>query len=158
MVREYPEELLLERVFFYTVKIMQRGHGSPADENGARHVFVGEIENLFQLFPIKNFFERQRFHGRARDDHAVEMFVSDVVEFFVKAVEMCRGGIFTLIGIGVQERDVDLQRRIGQKAHKLRFRFHFRGHEIQNSDFKRTDILLERAFVVHDENIFTYQS
>ena len=106
--------------------------------NGARHVFVGEIENLFQLFPIKNFFERQRFHGRARDDHAVEMFVSDVVEFFVKAVEMCRGGIFTLIGIGVQERDVDLQRRIGQKAHKLRFRFHFRGHEIQNSDFKRT--------------------
>ena len=86
------------------------------------------------------------------------MFVSDVVEFFVKAVEMCRGGIFTLIGIGVQERDVDLQRRIGQKAHKLRFRFHFRRHEIQNSDFKRTDILLERAFVVHDENIFTYQS
>ena len=84
MVREYPEELLLERVFFYTVKIMQRGHGSPADENGGGDVRFGIGENAFKLVPIGDGGKIHLLDGCARDDHAVEMLVFHVAEGLIK--------------------------------------------------------------------------
>ena len=67
---------------------------------------------------------------------------------------MCGGGVLALVRLGIDEGDVDLQRRVGQKAHELRFRLHLGGHQVQNGDLQRADVLREGALVVHDKYIF----
>ena len=81
------------------------------------------------------------------------MLVADVLEFLVEFFKVRRRRVLALVRLGVHERDVDLQRRIGEKAHELRFRFHLGRHEIQDGDLQRADVLRERPLVAHNENI-----
>ena len=55
------------------------------------------------------------------------------------------------------ERYFDLQRRVCQNAQKLRFRYFFYRHKIDDRDFERTDILRFCPFVGHDEYVFALE-
>ena len=59
-----------------------------------------------------------------------------------------------LVGIRLDERDVDLKRRVAQKSYELRFRCFFGGHEIENCNLYGAYVLPYGASLVHNENLF----
>ena len=67
---------------------------------------------------------------------------------------MARIGMLGCIACGLQELYMDLQRRIGQLAQQLRLGYDLRGHQIQDQNIQRTNILMHRAMLCHYENIF----
>ena len=58
----------------------------------------------------------------------------------------------------MEQGDFHLQRRVGKQAQELGFGRDLGGHEIQNSNTQRTNILMRGAVFIHDENIFALQS
>src|SRR6266498_2031098 len=58
---------------------------------------------------------------------------------------------------GMKQRDFDLQRRIGKQPQQLCFRCDFGWHEIQDRNPQWTNILVNGALFVHNENIFLFE-
>ena len=54
--------------------------------------------------------------------------------------------------------DVDLKRAVSQKAKQLGFGFNFCGHEIENDDPQRSDILMHGTVFGHDKYILRIQN
>ena len=61
------------------------------------------------------------------------------------------------IGACLQQFDLHLQRRVGQHPQKLELRLLLLGHQIQNTELKRADILMRRAVFVNHEQVFLFQ-
>ena len=57
----------------------------------------------------------------------------------------------------LNQLDFHLQRRIAEKAGQLGFGGDFGGHQIQNADAQRTDILCGSPQLVHDKNVFAFK-
>ena len=57
----------------------------------------------------------------------------------------------------MHHRQIHLQGGIAQQAAQLRFRNDFRGHQVQQNDFQRADILPTGAVLGHDEYILLLQ-
>ena len=57
-----------------------------------------------------------------------------------------------------QQGDVDLQGRVAQQAQQLCLGGDLGGHEVDDHDVQRTDVLADGAFVGHDKDVFTFQS
>lgn len=157
-VRVYAEELFLQVALGHAVKVVERRHRAPADEDGRSDVCLGEVENFPQFVPIGDFRKIHGLHGRARHDHAVEAAVFDLFEGLVEAVEVRRLGVLGAVGLRVHEGDVDLQGGVGKQAHELRFGLHLGRHEVQEGDLDGTDVLRRRPVFFHDENFFRAQN
>ena len=61
------------------------------------------------------------------------------------------------MGAHPHESDVDLQRRVGQHSEKLELRLLFLGHQIQNTELQRADILMRSAVFIHYKQVFLFQ-
>ena len=54
--------------------------------------------------------------------------------------------------------DLNLQRGVRQLAHDLRFSDDFGGHEVKQQHAQRTNILMHRTMLRHDEDILPLQN
>ena len=54
--------------------------------------------------------------------------------------------------------DLNLQRSVRQFTHDLRFSDDFGGHEVEQQHAQRTNILMHRAMLRHDEDILPLQN
>ena len=124
------EQLFAEQALAHAVIMIQRGLRAPADKDRAGNVFPCEFEYFLEFGPVFHLLEIDGFHGCARNDHAVEFPPLYLAERFVKAVEVFERGVFSRVRFRTDERNVDLQRRIGQKPHELRFRNDLGRHQI----------------------------
>ena len=52
---------------------------------------------------------------------------------------------------------IHLKRGIGKRTQKLKLRILFERHQIQQSYFQGTDVLVHRTVLIHHKNIFTLQ-
>src|SRR5258705_7947641 len=59
---------------------------------------------------------------------------------------------------GVKQCDFHLQRGIGKQSQELRFGRDLGGHEVEDRNTQRTNILMRGALFIHDENIFALKS
>lgn len=59
---------------------------------------------------------------------------------------MLLGGVLGGVGGGVDQLQMDLQGRIAQKPAELGFRDDFGGHQVQQQNFQRPDILPAARF------------
>ena len=137
--------------------MVQRRLRSPADIYRARHVFTRKIHDFDKFVPIFDVFKRYGFDGRARDYHSVELHFLDLGKRAVKLLHMRFGHVRTLVACCSYEVNIDLQRRIAEKAHELGFRHFLCGHEVDDCNFEGSDILRDRTHGVHDENLFFAQ-
>ena len=78
----------------------------------------------------------------------------DFVEGLVKGQQMLFGGVFRFVGFRMNQFQLHLQGRIAQKTGELGLRVDLGGHEIEQQDFQRTDVLGDGTRLGHNENIF----
>ena len=108
-VGENAEHFLRQYALVDAVMVIQRSLRAPADVHRAVHVRFAVFKNGAKLGPVIYFLVGQHFHGRAGNDHAVEALVFDLVEGFVKRLQMRSGHMRALVGIHVQQRQLHLQ-------------------------------------------------
>ena len=67
---------------------------------------------------------------------------------------MFLGGVAGNMGARVHQFDLYLQRGIAQQAGKLCFRVDLCGHQVQDQQLERPDVLRDGARFCHHENVF----
>jgi hypothetical protein len=96
-------------------------------------------------------------NGRACDDQTIELFMLHFFEGTIKRVQVLAGRILRLMTPHSQQADVRLQRRVAQQPQQLRFRGLLDGHEVQDCDLERPDVLVESPILFHHENLLSLQ-
>ena len=59
---------------------------------------------------------------------------------------------------GVEQLHLYLKRGVGQLPQQLSLSHDLRGHQVQNQQLQRTDILMHGPVLCHDKDIFALQS
>ena len=113
MVLENAGHFLGEHVLRNTVVIIQTGLSSPADVQRGMNVRFSPVHNLGQFLPVFDFLERHGLHRCTGDDKTVILLVADIVECLVKGEKMILRRIFGMVRFGLDQIDLDLDRRVG---------------------------------------------
>ena len=61
------------------------------------------------------------------------------------------------MAVRVDQLQLHLQRRVGELAHDLRLGGDLGGHQVQDQDLQRADVLGKGALTMHDEDIFVVE-
>ena len=97
------------------------------------------------------------FDRGAGDDQAVEFLFFGLLEWLVECFHMFGGGVAGLVLGHPDERQFDLQGRCPDQTGELGFGLCLLGHQIQQTDFQRPDVLPVRGFLGHDRYTFALQ-
>ena len=151
------EELLGQGVLVDAVVVVQARLGAPADVEHGMNMGLAPLHDLAQLRPVVHFLEGHLLHRRAGDDHAVEFAVLDLIKGLVEGQQVLLGDVLGLVGGGVHQFQLHLQGRIAQKAGQLGLGGDLGGHEVQQQQLQRTDVLGGGSLPGHDENILLLQ-
>ena len=157
LVAEDAEELLLQRVFFDAVVVVERGLRRPADVERAGDVGLAPGKDLAQLLPVFHLLKLELLHRRARDDQAVEVLLAHLVKRLVEGEHVLLGRVFGDVALHHQQLQLDLQRRVAQQARQLRLRRDLGGHEVEQQQTQRADLLRVGARLMHDEDVLALQ-
>jgi hypothetical protein len=155
---KHTEHFLGQIVLWNPVTMKESCLRSPANMQGGLDIRFSPIQDVSQLIPVINFLEWHLFDRRACDDKTIELVAADRVERDVMIEQMLGICVFGVIRCRVNERDFNLQCRIAEQAKQLGLGCDFRGHEIQNRNTQRADILMGGAFLTHNENVFIFKS
>lgn len=83
--------------------------------------------------------------------------MADVVEADVEGLEVFCGHVLSTMTYRLEQFDLDLKGRVREFAQELRLRLDFRGHQVQDENAKRTDVLVDRAMLRHHEDVFALE-
>ena len=144
-------------MFWHAVEMIDHRHTAPADAKGGMHVGLGPVHHCGQLVPIGHVVEVEMFDGRAGDDQPVEFFTADIAERAVEALHMIGGRVAGLMIGHADQAEFDLQRRGADQAGKLCFGLDLLGHQVQQADAQRADVLTRGQFLVHHHDAFGRQ-
>ena len=150
---ENAEHLLCQGIFGYAEVVVQTRLCRPADMQGGEHMGLGPLHNLTDLVPVIHLFIRQMLHRRPGDNHPVIMFVLDLPEGGVEGFQVRQGSILGNMGRHMHQLNIHLQGGITEQPENLGFRLNLLGHNIENQDLQRTDVLLLCPVMGHDEDI-----
>ena len=153
LVGVYPEQLLRQQALLESVVIIQACLCAPADMECAEYVCFAPGKHFAQLRPVVHVFVFHLLNRRACDDQSVKALVPQFVESIIELLQMGHGRILGLVGAHPHKCDVDLQRRVGKHSQELELCLFLLGHQIQNAQLKRTDILMGSPVFVYDEQI-----
>ena len=145
-------------ILWNAIVVVKPGLRAPADMQGGVNVRFRPFHDFNEFIPVLDFLERHQLDRRAGDDEAVVLLIADVVEGFVEGQKMIFRRIFGVVGLGLDEVDLDLDGRVGQTAQNLRLGHDFQWHQVKNGNAKRTNALRGRAVFGHDENVFALKN
>ena len=114
-------------------------------------MLLGPVHDAAELVPIVDALERHLLDGGARDDEAVIVVGLEVVERVVELHEVVRR-VRGLVARDAHEVDAHLDGRLRNEAEDLRLRFDLRGHQVEQSDAQRTDLLLASHVLLEGED------
>ena len=118
---------------------------------------IGPLEDLLQFLPAVHLLIFNLFHRCAGDDHAVIVIVPNILKGLVELIQVVYPGILRLMAARRYECNVQLERRVGEGAQKLKLRVLLERHEIQDHDLKRSDVLQVRLSLIHDKYVLLVQ-
>ncbi len=150
-------ELHLARHLGNAVQDVQRRLYRPAHEQRGGNVVLGPVDHAFDLRPVGNIAEIDQPQRRAGDDQTVEVLVLDILEVTIEVVQMLGRRVLRFAAVDTQQLDINLQRRVGQQAQKLVFRFDLLWHQVEDQHFQRPDFLCFCPRGCHHEDILTAQ-
>ena len=96
-------------------------------------------------------------HRRAGDDHAVVVAVLYVGKVAVKGQHVLLGGVPGDVAAGSNQLQLHLQGRVGQQAAELGLRGDFCGHQVQQQNSQRPDVLGDGPPLRHDKDVLLFQ-
>ena len=150
---EDAEHFLRQRVFGDAEVVVQPSLRRPADMQGGEHMGLGPLHDLADLIPVIHLFIGQMLHRRPGYNHPVIMLVLDLPEGGIEGFQMAQGSILGNVGRYMHQFNIHLQGGIAEQPQNLGFGFDFLGHDVENQDLQRTDVLLLRPVMGHHENI-----
>ena len=117
------------------------------------------VEDAGQFVPIGDVLELQVFDGRAGDDEPVEFLARgrDVGEGTVEGLHVLGGGVLRLVAGHPDQRQLDLKRRGSDQSGELGFGLDLLGHQVQQTDAQRADILKVGRTPAHDHDALVAQ-
>ena len=156
-VGEDAEHLGGQQLLAHPIVVVQPRLRPPADVEGGVDVGLGVVHDLAQLVPVVHLLEGDGLHRRASDDHAVETAVPHLVEGLVKGFEVGGGDVGGRVAGRLQQGHVHLQRAVGQQPGDLRLGGDLGGHQVEDGDLQRPDVLGQGPLPVHDEDVLRIQ-
>ena len=141
VVAEDAEGLFRHAVAARAVEMVQRRLRAPADEHRPMHVGLRPIHDVEHFRPVPHLLEGQVGDWRAGDDEAVELVPAHLVPGLVEGGQIVLGRVPGLVVGDAHQRQVDLQRRAANQAAELGFGAFLVGHQVQQADLQRTDVL-----------------
>jgi len=159
-VTETAERLRRQGVFPHAVKVVGHRHAAPAHPERRLHVRLRPVHKAAQLVPIGHLLERQMFDRRAGDDQPVELFARrlHLGERAIERLHMRGGGVFRLMLGHPDQLEIDLQRRGPDQPGELVFGLDLLGHQVQQPDPQRADVLMRRPVRRHHHHAFVAQN
>mgnify|MGYP003200389079 CR=1 FL=1 len=112
--------------------MVQAGLRSPADVEGGSDMGACPIIHLFIV---------KMFYRRAGDNHTIELLLLHQLEITVESFHVLHRRILRRVPLHFHERDLDLQRRVGQQPDEVGLCRNFQRHEVQYDNAQRTDVL-----------------
>ena len=131
VMQEYPGKLFRQYVFLYAVMVVQPRLGAPADMEGAVDMTFRPLHDLAEFVPVVHLFKLHEFDRRTGDDHSVVIIIPDLIEGLVEGQHMFLRNIVRLVGAGLQQLHLHLQRGISQQPCELCFSLDLRRHQVQ---------------------------
>ena len=153
----YPRDLGRHLPLLDAVVVVQPRHGAPADVERRAHVGERPVHDGAELVPVVDVLVIDGLQRSAGDDHPVELAVADLIERPVEPGQVFGGGVLGLVGRHLQQRDVGLQRAVTEAPQDLCLGLHLRGHQVQDEDLQRTDVLGVGPPLSHDEDVLGLQ-
>ena len=151
-------ELLLQKLLLQSVVIIEPRLRAPADVEGTGHVRRTPRHNLAKLRPVIHFFIFHLFHRRARDDQSVEVPAPQFVKSVIELLQVVAGGVRGFMCAHPHKGNIHLKRRVGDHAQQIQLRVLLLGHQIQDRNLQRTDILMNCPCLVDHEQIFLFEN
>ena len=121
------------------------------------NVGLAPLHNLGQLLPVIHLLKGQILHRRAGDDHTVEFPVFQLIEGLIEGQQMLLRGILGPMAGHHHQLQMHLQGGVAQNSAQLGLGDDFCGHQVQQHNFQRADMLGLGPGLLHDENILVFQ-
>ena len=137
--------------------MVQAGLRSPADVEGGSDMGACPIKNFLDFIPIIHLFIVKMFYRRAGDNHTIELLLLHQLEITVESFHVLHRRILRRVPLHFHERDLDLQRRVGQQPDEVGLCRNFQRHEVQYDNAQRTDVLRRGSRTVDDKDVFFLQ-
>lgn len=138
---EDAEELGAELALGNLVQVPQGPQGAPAQKHGAEDVRLAPVNDLAELVPVVDVLKRHVLHGGAGHNEAVIELVAEGVESVVELNQVVGAHVGGLVAGDAHEVAAHLQRGLGDEAQDLGLGLHLLGHEVQDGDAQRADLL-----------------
>ena len=155
---EDAEELFAQIIFGDLVVVIQPGLGPPADVERGVDMSFGPFHDLAELIPVVHVGEIQILHRCSGDDHAVILLILDLMEGRIKGRQVLGVSILGNVAQGVEQFYLDLERRVGELAQQLGLGDDLSGHQIQDKQVQRADVLMDGAVFSHDKDVLSLQN
>ena len=140
-LREDAEELARQVLLGDAIEVVEASERAPAQVHRREDVLLGPVDDLAELLPVVHVLKGHLLHGRTGDDEAVIVLVAEAVEGVVELHQMVLRDVRGRVGRDAHEVAAHLQRRLGDEAQELRLGLDLGGHEVEDDDPKRADLL-----------------
>jgi hypothetical protein len=151
-----PAGLALALDALDVVEVLERRLGAPAQIERREHVARRPVEDLLHFRPEGFVADPRLQRVDAGDDEAVELVVADVAQRIVELDDVLGRRVAALmavadgadVAVGGDEGQIDLQRRAAEPGGELALGRHLVGHQVEDRDVKRPNVLMQRAALV----------
>src|SRR5258706_7710116 len=141
----------------HAMKMENRRLRRPADGEAPMDMGLRPIEDAAQLVPIGYVLEGQALDGRRGDDETLEALGTDFLPGTVKGSHMVRRRIARDVTGDPNERQFDLKRRRTHEPCDLRLGGDLVGHQVQQRDAQRPDVLARCITFPHDHQALRFE-
>ena len=156
-LREDAKHLLPERVLGHAVVVVEASLRRPADVERAGDVRAAPVEDFRQFVPVAHLFVFHLLKWCAGDDETVELLLSHFLEVAVEGPHVFHGRVLARVGLHLHQVNLQLEGRVGQDAHEVRFGRYLQRHQVQNGNAQRAYVLVAGSFGAHDEDVLLFQ-
>ena len=137
--------------------MVQSGLGGPTDIKGGSDMGTCPVENLLDFVPIVHLLVIEMFYWRTGNNHTIELLFLHQFEITVESFHVLHRRILRRVPLHFHERDLDLQRRVGQQTDKVGLCRNFQRHEVQYDNAQRADVLRRGPRAVDDKDVLFFQ-
>ncbi|MNT48016.1 hypothetical protein D3C72_1847760 [compost metagenome] len=152
-----PGQLLAVGLLLHAVERLERRLHRPAQEQGGGHMLMGPLDDLDDARPVDHLLELHQPERRPRDDHAVVVVATHLLEVVIEVLQVRLGRVLRLPIVDAQQIHVHLQGRVGEHPHQLDLGLYLLGHQVEDEHPQRTDVLGDGPGFRHHEDVLLPQ-
>lgn len=152
------ERLRWKIVFRDSIKMVQGGLGAPANVQTPMDIALCPVKETAKFVPVGHFLKGQVFDWSAGDDEAVESVGSDLFPGAVEGGKVIHRRVASNVIGDPDKAQFHLKWRRADQSCELCFGRDLVGHQVQQPNMQRANILAYRVALLHDHNTFVLEN